>query len=59
MTKLKVEVKFIDKLNGELRNVGDIIEVEESRAKELLADARNFVTEVKEEKKAKAKKSED
>ena len=46
--KLKVEKKFRDKITGELHNVNDEIEVAEARGKELLADSRNLVTQVKE-----------
>ena len=55
MIKLKVAVEFIDKITNDFRKIGDVIEVEEERAKELLADKRNLVEEIK-EKKAKAKK---
>ena len=46
--KLKVEKKFRDKITGELHNVNDEFEVAEARGKELLADTRNLVTQVKE-----------
>lgn len=59
MTKLKVKAEFIDRITNELRKVDDVIEVEEARAKELLADERHLVEEIKEEKKAKAKKTAD
>lgn len=44
---LKVEKVFKDKITGELYQVGQIIEVSEDRAKELLADDRGLVSEVK------------
>lgn len=44
---LKVEKVFKDKITGELYKVGQIIEVSEDRAKELLADGRGLVSEVK------------
>lgn len=47
--KLKVEIKFRDKISGELHDVGDIFETDEARAKELLSDKRNLVSKVKEE----------
>lgn len=53
MMKLKVAVEFIDKYTKELYKVGTVIEVEDERGKELLADSRNLVREVK---KAKGKK---
>ena len=53
MMKLKVTVEFIDKYTKELYQIGTVIEVEDERGKELLADSRNLVTEVK---KAKGKK---
>lgn len=58
--KLKVEKEFTDKFTDEKHKIGDVIEVEAKRGKELLADFRKLVTEVKEERKksVKAKKSE-
>lgn len=44
---LKVEKVFKDKITGELYQVGQTIEVSEDRAKELLADGRGLVSEVK------------
>lgn len=44
---LRVEKVFKDKITGELYQVGQIIEVSEDRAKELLADGRGLVSEVK------------
>ena len=49
--KLKVEVKFRDKNNGKLYNVGDVVEFSDERASELLKDSRKLVSKVKEEKK--------
>lgn len=50
MMKLKVKVEFIDKYTKELYQIGTVIEVEDERGKELLADSRNLVTEVKKTK---------
>ena len=49
---LRIEKVFKDKNTGELYQVGQIIEVSEARAKELLADARGLVSEVKENAKS-------
>lgn len=49
--KLKIEKEFTDKFTGETYKVDDVKEFEEARAKELLADSRNLVTQVKDEKK--------
>lgn len=49
--KLKIEKEFTDKFTGETYKVDDVKEFEEARAKELLDDPRNLVTQVKEEKK--------
>ena len=66
--KLKVEKQFRDKHTGVLYKVGNVIEVNDGRGKELLNDSRALVTQVKEEtkkaekpkatSKAKSKKSE-
>lgn len=48
--KLKVEKQFRDKNTGERYNVKDIIEVNDIRGKELLADKRGLVTKVAEKK---------
>lgn len=53
--KLKINIEFKDKYNGKKYAEGEVAEFEDERAKELLADKRNLVSEVKEE----APKSED
>lgn len=53
--KLKINIEFKDKYNGKKYAEGEVVEFEDERAKELLADKRNLVSEVKEE----APKSED
>lgn len=55
--KLKIEKEFTDKFTGETYKVDDVKEFEEARAKELLSDSRNLVTQVKEDEKKEAKKS--
>lgn len=42
--KLKIEHSFVDKYNGKRYNVGDEIEFEAGRAKELLNDDRGLVS---------------
>lgn len=46
--ELKINIEFRDKFNGELYKKDSIVEFEEDRAKELLADKRNLVEKVKE-----------
>ena len=46
--KLKIEIAFKDKFTGEKYEKDSIVEFEDSRAEELLADKRNLVTKVKE-----------
>lgn len=46
--KLKIEIAFKDKFTGEKYEKDSIVEFEDSRAEELLADKRNLVTRVKE-----------
>lgn len=56
--KVRVEKTFIDKYTKMLQEAGSIIEVEEDRGKELLADPRKVVSKVEEEpKKAPVKKA--
>ena len=45
--KLKVEKVFTDKITGEIYTAGQEIEVASERGKELLADARKLVSEIK------------
>ena len=54
--KVKIEKTFTDKYTGEKRIAGSVIDFEENRATELLADPRGVVSEVKEEEPAKPKK---
>ena len=58
--KLKINLKFTDKYTGIKYKDGSIVEFDDKRAKELLDDKRNLVSEVEEEKKSgrKRKKSE-
>ena len=57
--KVRIERDFIDKYTQEARKAGSIVEFEDERAAELLADPRNVVSKVDEEgqepKKAAAK----
>ena len=47
--KLRIEQPFQDKYTGVDYEVGNEVEFEKDRAEELLADARNLVSAVKEE----------
>ena len=57
--KVRIEKTFTDKHTGERREAGSIVEFDDERAAELLADPRQVVSEVKEKgqepKKAAAK----
>lgn len=59
--QLKIKKAFKDKFTSALYKVGDVVEFEQARAEELLADNRNLVEAVEEEKEkkpaGKAKKS--
>lgn len=46
--KLKINMKFKDKYTGTNYRDGSIVEFEDERAKELLADKRNLVSEIEE-----------
>ena len=46
--KLKIEIAFRDKNTGDFYEKDSIVEFEDSRAEELLADKRNLVAKVKE-----------
>lgn len=46
--ELKIEIAFKDKFTGEKYEKDSIVEFEDSRAEELLADKRNLVVKVKE-----------
>ena len=47
--KVRIERTFVDKYTQERREAGSIVEFDDDRAAELLADPRNVVSEVKEE----------
>lgn len=47
--KVRIERTFTDKYTKERREAGSIVEFDDKRAAELLADPRNVVSEVKEE----------
>lgn len=53
--KVKIEKTFTDKYTGETRTAGSIVDFDESRAAELLADPRGVVSEVKDTEPAKPK----
>lgn len=46
--KVRIEKTFTDKYTGEKREAGSIVDFEDERAAELLADPRQVVSEVKE-----------
>lgn len=46
--KLKIEKEFKDKFTGEKYKAGSEVEFKDERAKELLSDTRDLVSEVKE-----------
>lgn len=48
--QLKIKKVFKDKFTNVLYKVGDVVEFEQARAEELLADNRNLVEAVEEEK---------
>lgn len=54
--KLKIEKEFTDKYTGKKYKVGDVVEFEEERAKELLSDSRELVSKVTEEAEKPAEK---
>ena len=47
--KVRIEKTFTDRYTGERREAGSIVEFDDNRAAELLADPRQVVSEVKEE----------
>ena len=55
--KLKVLKAFKDKETGEMRKVGEVIEVTDERGAELLAHPLKLVSESKEVKKPRKKKA--
>ena len=55
--KVRIEKTFTDKHTGERREVGSIVEFDDERAAELLADPRQVVSEVKAEKGQEPKKA--
>jgi hypothetical protein len=54
--KVRIERTFVDKYTQERREAGSIVEFDDDRAAELLADPRNVVSEVKEEEGQEPKK---
>ena len=56
--KLLTNIKFIDSKSDELHEVGEVFEVDDERAKELLSDSRKLVSKVKETKPEKVKEIE-
>ena len=46
--KVRIERDFIDKYTQEMRKAGSIVEFEDERAAELLADPRNVVSQIDE-----------
>ena len=54
--KLRIEKEFTDKYTSKKYKVGSEVEFEEERAKELLSDKRELVTQVKEASKETTKK---
>ena len=48
--KLRVCVEFIDKVTGETRRIGDVIEVAEERGAEILASPLNLAEVVEDPK---------
>lgn len=49
--KVRIEKTFVDKYTQERREAGSIVEFDDDRAAELLADPRKVVSEIKEEEK--------
>lgn len=47
--KLKIEKEFKDKYNDKKYKIGDKVEFEEERAKELLSDPRELVSKTEED----------
>ena len=54
--KVKIEKTFVDKYTQERRGAGSIVEFDEKRAAELLADPRNVVSKVEDEGEEEPKK---
>ena len=55
--KVRIERTFVDKYTQERREAGSIVEFDDDRAAELLADPRNVVSEVSEDKGQEPKKT--
>ena len=55
--KVRIEKDFIDKYTQEMRKAGSIVEFEDERAAELLADPRNVVSQIDEKEGQEPKKS--
>jgi hypothetical protein len=54
--KVRIERTFVDKYTQERREAGSIVEFDDDRAAELLADPRNVVTKIDEEEGQEPKK---
>lgn len=55
--ELKIKKVFRDKNTAVLYNINDVIDFEPARAEELLADRRQLVEKVEEDKKTKSKRT--
>lgn len=55
--KLRIEKEFTDKYTNKKYKVGSEVEFEDERAKELLSDSRELVTQVKEASKETTKEA--
>ena len=55
--KVRIERDFIDKYTQEMRKAGSIVEFEDERAAELLADPRQVVSKVDEKEGQEPKKA--
>lgn len=55
--KVRIERDFIDKYTQEMRKAGSIVEFEDERAAELLADPRNVVSQIDEKEGQEPKKA--
>lgn len=55
--KLKIKKEFIDKFTGKKYKAGSEVEFEDGRAKELLSDTRELVSEIEKTSEETTKKS--
>ena len=55
--KVRIERDFIDKYTQEMRKAGSVVEFEDERAAELLADPRNVVSQIDEKEGQEPKKA--